>query len=170
MATATAKAPITAKATATAEADLTEIFERVKEDPSLFSTLDVNRLLEKIENEHYLENKSTNDISKDIFDAMEELNLPADTAMDYCMRLSGYRLVDKICDLRYGRWMRWIKTTDKKLTNGGLLMNVKIDARGSVLLCKNNANRFFNVRYDDCIIFQKLTMEEQFVLLANEPR
>lgn len=150
--------------------DFAEIFEKVKADPTLFSTLDVNRLLEKIENEHYLENKSADDISKDIFDEIEELDLSEEVAMNYCMRLSDYRLVDKICDLRYGRWMRWIKRSDKTLTNGGLLMNVKVDAGGSVLLCKNNTNRFFNVRYDDCVIFQKLTMEEQFVLLANERR
>jgi hypothetical protein len=81
------------------------------------------------------------------------------------MRLMGYRYVDRVCDLRNGQLIRWIK--NDKLTNGGLLMNVKIENNGVLLLCKNNANRFFNVRFDDSVLFQKLSMEEQIVLMAN---
>jgi hypothetical protein len=147
---------------------LEEIVEKVKTDHTLFSTIDVNRLLEKIEKEHYLENKSLKDISTEIFEEMCGLSLSPEITQNYCMRLSEYRLVDKICDLRNGRLIRWIKKTDNRLTNGGLLMNVKMDAKGTVLLCKNGNHRFFNVRFDDCILFQKLTMEEQFILLAND--
>jgi hypothetical protein len=83
------------------------------------------------------------------------------------MRLMGYRLIDRICDLRNGRLIRWVKKSNGTLTNGGLLMNVKIEDNGIILLCKNNAHRFFNLRFDDSIVFQKLTMEEQIVLMAN---
>jgi len=46
-------------------------------------------------------------------------------------------------------------------------MTVKIENTGVTLLCKNNINRFFNAKFDDCIVFQKLSMEEQIVLMAN---
>ena len=46
-------------------------------------------------------------------------------------------------------------------------MNVKIENKGVILLCKNNSNRFFNVCFDNCLVFQKLSMEEQIVLMAN---
>ena len=93
--------------------------------------------------------------------------LEEDKKKDYCMRLIGYHIVDRICDLRNGRLIRWIKKENGLLTNGGLLMNVKIENKGVILLCKNNSNRFFNVCFDNCLVFQKLSMEEQIVLMAN---
>jgi hypothetical protein len=145
---------------------LDEIFEEAKSDPELFSNIDVDALLEKIETAHYLEDKGILDISKEVFDAICELNLEKEVAVDYCERLTGYRLVDRICDLRNGILLRWIKRVNGSLTNGGLLVNVKMDTKGVQLLCKNNMHRFFCVRFDDCLIFQKLTMEEQLVLSA----
>jgi hypothetical protein len=145
---------------------LDDVFEQSKNDPTLFSTIDVDGLLEKIETAHYLENKGITDISKEVFDAIDELHLDKDVALDYCMRLTGYRVVDKICDLRNGILLRWIKKSGGSLTNGGILVNVKMDQKGVQLMCKNNVHRFFNVRFDDCLIFQKLTMEEQLVLSA----
>jgi hypothetical protein len=166
--------------------DIKEIYENAMNDPTLFSTIDIDSLLNKIEKEdnNYLENKRLSDISKDIFDAISELNLNGykdkdnDLAKDFCNRLSGYRYVERICDLRNGKLMRWIKRpsnnniTDSKkvttLTNGGILMNIKIENSGVQLLCRNNANRFFNIKFDDCLVFQKLSMEEQLILMSYE--
>jgi len=152
--------------------DIQAIYEEAIQDPSLLSTIDIDALLNKIETEdnNYLENKTVADISKDIFDAIDELNLPKEKALDYCTRLSGYRYVERICDLRTGRLVRWIKRNIKEpsLTNGGLLMTVKIEEKGVQLLCKNNTNRFFNVRFDDCLLFHKLTMEEQLILMSYD--
>jgi hypothetical protein len=145
---------------------LDEMFEEANADPDLFSSIDVDALLEKIETAHYLENKGIADISKEIFDAIDELHLEREVAVDYCARLTGYRLVERICDLRNGILLRWIKRSNGSLTNGGLLVNVKMGPKGVQLLCKNNMHRFFWVRFDDCLIFQKLTMEEQLVLSA----
>ena len=46
--------------------DIQEIFENAKNDPSLFSSIDIDELLDNIENEttEYLENKTLADISK----------------------------------------------------------------------------------------------------------
>ena len=152
--------------------DIQAIYQDAVNDPTLLSTIDIDALLSKIETEdnNYLENKTVADISKDIFDAIEELDLPKEKALDYCTRLSGYRYVDRICDLRNGRLMRWIKRSAETptLTNGGLLMNVKIENKGVQLLCKNNTNRFFNVKFDDCLVFQKLTMEEQLIIMSYD--
>ena len=160
--------------------DIKDIYENAVNDPTLFSTIDIDSLLNKIEKEdnNYLENKRLSDISKDIFDAISELNLNGekdnDLAKDFCNRLSGYRYVERICDLRNGKLMRWIKlplNNDYKkvtLTNGGILMNIKIENSGVQLLCRNNANRFFNIKFDDCLVFQKLSMEEQLILMSYE--
>jgi hypothetical protein len=163
--------------------DLDEIYKSAIEDPTLLSTIDVDALIEKMEDNHYLENKSLEDISKEIFYAIQSLghsnenneNIEQDENKEQdeclkqmCLRLSGYRLVDRICDLRNGRLVRWVKKKNPKvLTNGGLLVNVKIENTGVKLLCKNNMNRFFSFLFDDCLIFQKLSMEEQVILMAS---
>jgi len=161
--------------------DVKEIYENALIDPTLLSTIDIDKLLAKIENEdnHYLENKTVSDISKDIFEAIRELNVENDLAVKFCDRLSGYRYVERVCDLRNGKMMRWIKRpicvgetqkplNEKSLTNGGILMNIKIENSGVQLLCRNNTNRFFNIKFDDCLVFQKLTMEEQLILMSYE--
>ena len=156
--------------------DIQEIYESALADPTLFSTIDVDALLAKIEGEdnHYLENKTLTDISKDIFDAVSELNVSDDLASKFCKRLSGYRYVERVCDLRNGKLMRWIKRptsfplNEKSLTNGGILMNIKIENSGVQLLCRNNSQRFFNIKFDDCLVFQKLTMEEQLIVMSYE--
>ena len=154
------------------EIDIKQIYENAINDPMLFSTIDIDSLLAKIDNvdDNYLENKKLSDITNDIFDAIGELNINNDLAINMCERLAGYRYVERVCDLRNGRMMRWIKRTSSapfsktSLTNGGILMNIKIENSGVQLLCRNNANRFFNIKFDDCLVFQKLTMEEQLIL------
>jgi hypothetical protein len=149
--------------------DLDEIYKSAIEDPTLLSTIDIDGLIKKMENNHYLENKSLDDVSREIFDAIHSLGYSSEeNQQKLCMRLSGYRLVDKICDLRNGRLVRWIKKKNPIiLTNGGLLVNVSIENTGVKLLCKNNMNRFFTFFFDDCLVFQKLSMEEQIVLMAH---
>jgi len=145
--------------------DLNQIYQEAKEDPTLLSTIDVDALLDKIEENHFLENKTLGDVSKEIMEALESVGMT--NIENICMRLSGYRFVDRVCDLRNGRLVRWVKKNNNVLTNGGLLVDVKIENKGVKLLCKNNMNRFFSVYFDDCLVFQKLTMEEQIVLMAS---
>ena len=156
--------------------DIKEMYENALTDPTLLSTIDIDALLSKIENEdnNYLENKTISDISNDVFEAIKELNIDNDLAINFCDRLSGYRYVERVCDLRNGKMIRWIKHTHstescinkKSLTNGGILMNIKIENSGVQLLCRNNSNRFFNIRFDDCLVFHKLSMEEQLILMS----
>jgi hypothetical protein len=153
-----------------------EIYENALTDPSLFSSIDIESLLSKIENEdnNYLEHKTLAIITNDIFDAITELNIENELAKNFCDRLSGYRYVERVCDLRNGKMMRWIKKSSEtefkklSLTNGGILMNIKIENSGILLLCRNNANRFFYIKFDDCLVFQKMTMEEQLIVMSYD--
>lgn len=145
--------------------DIQDIYKGVVADPTLLSTINIDSLLDKIGDNHYLEGKTLKNISEEIYESL--FFLEEEKVKECCMRLIGYRVVDRICDLRNGRLVRWMKRTTGSLTNGGLLMNVKIENTGVTLLCKNNTGRFFNARFDDCVVFQKLSMEEQIVLMAN---
>jgi predicted house-cleaning noncanonical NTP pyrophosphatase (MazG superfamily) len=58
--------------------EIQEIYENAKKDPSLFSSINMEELLDKIENEttEYLENKTLSELSKIVFTALPACSLP----------------------------------------------------------------------------------------------
>jgi hypothetical protein len=148
--------------------NIQEIIENAKKDPTLFSTLDIENILQSVENEKndYLDNKTMGDIVKDVFENIHELGLDKEKVKEFCSKLIGYRCVDEINELFKGRHVRWIR--DKRLTNGGIVVDIKFMNDGIQILCKNSANRFIQYRFDDCVTFQKLSSEEELLLMAYE--
>ena len=71
-------------------------------------------------------------------------------------------------DLEFGNYIRWIPiregTTEIKLTNGGLIIGIEIFDDGIHIKCKNNMNRIFQIKLNECLVFQKLTEQEQVLL------
>jgi NDP-sugar pyrophosphorylase family protein len=146
------------------------IFENAQKDPTLLSTLDMDRLLETIENNKndYLENKTTQSITQDIFDALRTLDIPIDETKRICDKLIGYRYVEEIHELHKGKHIRWIRTSGKTLTNGGILIDIKFLDNGTHILCMTGRNRFNQYKFDDCYTFQKMSTEEQLILMAYD--
>ena len=75
-------------------------------------------------------------------------------------KLQNYKLVDELPDLKYGSYIRWINIKNRsnmKLTNGGLLCDIKIKNSGIILTCKNRINKIFELNMGNNIIFQKLS-------------
>ena len=71
-------------------------------------------------------------------------------------------------ELIEGRYIRWINITNPtniKLTNGGILCEIKIEDYVSLVM-KNNINQFFQINLDENLIFQKLTDQEKVILYA----
>jgi hypothetical protein len=152
--------------------DIKEIFENTKNDPTLFSSINIDELLDKIENEtmEYLENKTLGDISKTIFEILSEYTfenkyLGSEIMKKYLEKLKGYRYVDKLCDLRQGIFIRWINKGI--LMNGGILLNIKIGDNIQII-CKTILGKYISLKFDECVIFQKLTMEEQLILMSYD--
>jgi hypothetical protein len=154
------------------EININEIFENAMNDPSTFSTLDIDQLLDKIENETnaYLDGKSMNTITDEIYDKINELNLTTEYAKELCSKLIGYRYVDGINELHKGKHIRWLRTTSKEkiLTNGGIVVNIKFLDNGIHVVSKNSQHLFIQIKFDECMIFQKLSVEEQIILMAYE--
>jgi hypothetical protein len=152
--------------------NIQEIFENARKDPTLFSTMNIEELLDSIENDKndYLENKTMEDITKEIFENICELDLSLDETKIICNRLIGYRYIDEIRDLHKGKHIRWLRIKSKtpSLTNGGILVNIKFLDNGVHIICKNSQNRFIQYKFDDCVTFQKLSVEEQLLLMAYE--
>ena len=151
-------------------ANVLEIFEAAKKDPELFSTLDIENILESVENEKndYLENKTTEDIMRDVFENVQSSGLDKNKVKKICDKLVGYRCVDEIHELFKGRHVRWIRRGTEVLTTGGIVVDIKFLKDGIQILIKNNLNRFIQYKFDDCITFQKLSAEEQLLLMAYE--
>jgi hypothetical protein len=146
--------------------DINEIFENVMKDPTLISTLDIDKLLESIENDKndYLENKTMTTITNEIYEILRGLSLNK-TVFD---KLIGYRFVDEIHELHKGKHVRWIRKNSATLTNGGIVMEIKFMDNGTQILCMNSQKRFIQYKFDECYTFQKLSMEEQLILIAYD--
>jgi hypothetical protein len=150
--------------------DINKIFEDAMKDPTLLSTIDINKLLESLENDKndYLENKTIKKMTKEIYDTINKLDIDKEKKINYCQKLNEYRLVNDICDLHKGKHIKWIKLLNNQLIGGGIVVNIKFMDNGTHVLVKNQMNRFIQIKMDDCIIFQKMILQEQLILMAYE--
>jgi hypothetical protein len=102
-------------------------------------------------------------------DYLQKLLLPREKLKDFHLKLKDYRYVDDLTDIQYGRYIRWINLNNPnniKLTTGGIIIDIKILASGIHVVCKNNKNHRFQIKIDECFIFQKLTDQEKIILYA----
>ena len=161
-----------------------------KDNPELQSTIDIPTLLLAAENVDMddLGHRSLTDISQEIVQALQNIGLPTDKIREICGKLAEYRLTDQVFQIYKGRHVRWIRaggcrppatpclttsldlvggrrgaTAPCSLTNGGIVVDVKFLDNGTHILCKNGL-RFIQYKFDDCLTFQKLSVDEQMVL------
>ena len=73
--------------------------------------------------------------------------------------------MEKVYHVHKGKHIRWLR--NDKLTNGGIVVDVKFLENGTQILCKNR-QRFIQYKFDDCITFQKLTMDELLILQLKD--
>jgi hypothetical protein len=151
------------------EMNIQEIYDKAREDPALFSTIDINALLENIESEttEYLEDQTISSISKTIYSVLNESGIfpNINIILD---KLVGYRYVERVCEIRQGIYIRWINPIKRKLENGGVVISVKICDEGVQVICKTAFGLHISFKFDECIVFQKLTTEEQLILMSYE--
>jgi len=102
---------------------------------------------------------------------IKELNLTKTHTLEILKKLKGYKFVDEMNDLKYGTYLRWISLVDPtqiELSKGAIFCDVKITDDGVSLTCKNFGPRpsHFQLKMGECLIFQKLTGQEQVLLSA----
>jgi hypothetical protein len=139
--------------------------------------MDIEKLLHALNNDN---NEAIVDldyakIAKAKNDILQQLNLPRKDLTALHKKLKLYRYVDDLKDVRYGSYIRWISLknpADIKLTNGGIICDMKAynkdDGEGEDIhiKCKNNMNRIFQIKISEIILFQKLSEQEQVILKA----
>ena len=131
--------------------------------------LDIPTLLKALDNESNknIMDQNYNEIQEMKINILKELELPIEKFNLFINSLKEYKFVNEIPDLNYGHYIRWISLKNPsniKLTNGGIFCNIKINNSVS-LLCKNNQNHFFEIKFDENLIFQKLTNQEKLLYL-----
>ena len=148
--------------------DAKQIFEQALKDPELLSTINVDKLLDSLQDQRndYLENKTFEEIRSDVFEKVNAMNVELEKKYIYCDKLIEYYPIETVYGLHKGKHIRWLR--NNKLTNGGIIVNIKFTNNGTQILCMNSAKKFVQIKFDECIIFQKLNETEQLIIMAYE--
>ena len=151
--------------------NLEDIIKEVKHESNIDSTLDIDELLRNAENldTDVLEGKTMKYFMDENYYILKEIGLENNTEIEIMYeKLKDYRYIEKMCDLKVGRYIRWINISNpSNLTKGGTIKRVEIVDNQINVLCRNF--RYFNqFNLDNCWIFQKFTMEEQIYLMLQE--
>jgi hypothetical protein len=131
--------------------------------------LDIDYLLNAINNDN---NESiikldSRKIKEEKNNILQKLQLGRDNLKMIHKKLKYYRYVEEMPDINYGSYIRWIRLTNPeniKLTNGGIICDIKVHENGIHIVCKNNMNRLFQIKMDENLIFQKFTPQEEILL------
>jgi hypothetical protein len=135
--------------------------------------MDVNKLLQALDDEsnENLFNLTTKKILEMNLQVLKELQLERNETLDILKRLKEYKYVDEMNDLKYGTYLRWVPLNDPEnihLTKGAVFCELKITDNGVFIVCKNfgYSTKHFQIKMDECLVFQKLTPQEQVLLSA----
>lgn len=146
--------------------EFNEIIEKARMDADKITPDDIDELLDIIEttDDHYLENSTTDSILTDILNVIQENEIP--NCEKIIEKLCNYRYVDEINQIFKGKNIKYINKNTKKFNNGGIVLDVKFLNNGTHILCKGY-NHINQIKFDNAIIFQMLSTEEQLLLMTN---
>ena len=129
----------------------------------------------------YLKTSLDNENNESIFDLtnsiikerkeeiINELPITKKMKNEFIKKLKEYRYIDELQEFHIGCYIRWIKLDNPeeelKLTNGAILISIKLNNNVS-LICKNFMNSHFTINFDENLIFQKLSYQEQIILYS----
>jgi hypothetical protein len=152
--------------------------------------MDIQALDKALENEENasIMQTSHSEIKKKKNDILQKLQLKGTVLKTMHATLIGYKYIDNIDDLIIGRYVRWIslKRPDRiSLTNGAHVCNIDIQYNAQNdndddnqdedneykirIRCKvvrNGRPSFFNLNFDENLVFQKITEQEWIILDA----
>jgi hypothetical protein len=121
------------------------------------------------ENNEVLFNYTTKKIKEMNLNILKELMLPRETILEYIKQLNGYMYIDEVNQLKIGAFIRWIpikNPQDLPLKKGALVCDIKITDTGVAIVMKSFLHSYFQIKMDECLVFQKLTEQQQVLLSA----
>jgi len=125
-------------------------------------SLNVESLLKIMDDDKsdYLMGLTTKKLKKLNHDVLKRLKIDKRTVKEYMQKLGGYKCVDELNEIKYGKYVRWIEPENMKLMRGGIICELNITDSGTTVTCKNFAHKYFKFVFDECVIFQKLSAQE----------
>jgi hypothetical protein len=137
-----------------------------------FDDLNVEQILQTMDNKksEYILGLTTKKLKSFNHKVLKQLKLNKRTIKDFTRKIDGYKCVDELDEITYGKYVRWITLKDDpeqmKLTTGGIVCEIKIGNAGIQVTCKNFMNRYFKFILDECVVFQKLSAQEAVLMSA----
>jgi hypothetical protein len=130
---------------------------------------EMNKLLGALENEsnNSIMNLTGGKIKTIKNNMLQRLGLEREDLKKIHQKLKNYRYCSDMNDVQYGYYIRWISLKNLenlKLTNGGIIIDIDIINDCVQIKVKNNMNRIFQIKLDECYIFQKITPQEKVIL------
>ncbi len=148
------------------------LIEQARADPTLLHTLNVDELLDNAQSP-YLAGQTLESIATGVYQALESIpNISEKQLETLCSKLLEYRFVDEVYQLHRGKHIRWIRVGGENasltLANGAVVMDTKFLDNGVHIMCRApRTGRFFQLKWDECCVFQKLSEEERLILLLG---
>ena len=131
--------------------------------------MEIDKLIKALDNDanSKIMNMTTQKMNSMKQEILKELQLSADVLQDYLRKLKSYKYVDELEDLDIGRFIRWINIKDPEnisLSNGAHICDINDET--NTVKYKTFANKHFQLKMDECLIFQKMTGQEEVILYA----
>jgi len=128
----------------------------------------VDDLLDALENDSNssIINLTSRKIKEHKNNVLQQIQLPREKLKSYHKKLKDYRYCTDLKDIQYGFYIRWIPLKDPEnmnLTNGAIICDVKLVNGKLHVLCKNRG-RMMQIKFDEVLIFQKLSDQERVIL------
>jgi hypothetical protein len=123
---------------------------------------EMDKLIDEINKYNITDSITIQDRKKQI---LKKLVLEKDEMNHYQKLLREYRYVDEVDELRIGNYLRFFRLTAEtlELRSGGFLVDIQLNKEEIVLLFKNR-NKFFKLKLNECIFFQKNTTQEKILI------
>lgn len=132
-------------------------------------SIDENDLLNALENEtnSSIVNLSNRKIKEHKNKILQEIFSKKEEIKKYHKLLKDYRYCSEMNDLQYGFFVRWFNLKDIdniSLKRGAILLDIEIIQGGVQLLLKTFRNNLFKINFNEVILFQKISREENLIL------
>ena len=122
----------------------------------------MDKMIDEIKQYHLTDTHTIKERKRKILD---KLVLDPSEMKHYQKILAEYRYVDEIDELRIGNYIRFFRLTAEtlELGRGGFLVDIQVQKEQIILLFKNKT-RFFKLKLNECILFQKNTTQEKILI------
>jgi hypothetical protein len=82
-------------------------------------------------------------------------------------KLTQYRYVYSLNQLRRGRFVRWIGNSQYKLSYGGMVVDIEITDNCPMILCKTPIGKMVKFDFNANRVYQKLNADEKMLILLQ---